>query len=95
MRQRTLHGVSPASSRLTDKVRIFVLLPGEPKQAFIPLQLSCEGPTPDVRIVRVVLSDGTYLYAKPGGDPWTVESCVQGVARIPTLLQRPVQSQPT
>jgi hypothetical protein len=95
VRERTLHGVSPASSRLTDKARIFVVPPGEPKLAFIPLQFSCDGPIPDVRIVWVVLPDGTSLYAKPGGYPWTVESCVQGVTGISTLLEGPVQSQPT
>jgi hypothetical protein len=95
VRERTLHGVSPASSRLTDKARIFVVPPGEPKQAFIPLQFSCKGPIPDVRIVRLVLSDGTHLYAKPANEPWTVESCVQGVTGIATLLEGPVQSQPT
>jgi hypothetical protein len=95
VKERTLHGVSPASSTLTEKVRIFAVPPGEPKQALIPLQFSCEGPVPDVRMARVVLSDGTYLYAQPGGDPWTVESCVQGVSGRSTLLEGPVQPQPT
>jgi hypothetical protein len=95
VKERTLHGVSPASSTWTDKAHIFAVPPGKPDQAFIPLQFSCEGPVPDVRTVRVVLSDGTYLYAKPGGDPWTVESCVQGVSGPSTLSEGPVQPQPT
>jgi len=93
VKERTQHGVSPASSTLTGKARIFALLPGEPNQALIPLQFSCEGPVPDVRVVRVVLSDGTYLYAKPGDNPWTVESCVQGASGLSTLMEGPVQPQ--
>ena len=57
--------MSPASSTLTDNVRTFAVPPREPLQAIIPLQISCEGPVPDVWMVRVVLSDGTYLYAEP------------------------------
>lgn len=92
-KEQTLHRVSPASSSLTDKARIFALPPAGPNQAFIPLQFSCEGPVPDVRTVRVVLSDGTYLYAKSSGNSWTVEGRVQGVSGPSTLAEGPLQPQ--
>jgi hypothetical protein len=64
---------------------------GNANQAFIPLQFSWQGPVPDVRMVRVVLSDGSSLYAKSGGNPWAVESCVQHSG--PSILSEgPIQT---
>ncbi len=89
---QTRHGVSPAASGVTNDARIIVLRPGLTNQAFIPLKFSCEGPVPDVHRVSVVLPDGSTLYAKSGGDPWTIEACSPGSG--PSVLSvGPVQAE--
>jgi hypothetical protein len=90
---RIRHGVSPALSGVTNQVRTIVLDPGRPNQAMVPIQFSCQGAVPGVRMARVELPDGTTLYAQSGGDPWTVESCSPG-SGTSVLSDGPVQAQP-
>jgi hypothetical protein len=89
---RTSHGVRPAANSVTNQVRTIVLRPGQPNQAMVPIQYSCQGAVPVVRMARVELPDGTTLYAKSGDDPWTVESCSPG-SGTSILSEGPVQAQ--
>jgi hypothetical protein len=87
----TRHGVSTAASGVTDDVRTVMLRRGQADQAEVPLQFSCHGAVPVVRMARVVLPDGTTLYAKSGDNPWTVQACSPGAG--PSILSEgPVQA---
>jgi hypothetical protein len=89
---RTAHGVSAAASGVINEARAIDLRPNQPNQAEVPIQFSCRGVAPVVRMARVELADGTTLDAKPGDNPWTVQSCSPGSGPS-TLSEGPVQAQ--
>jgi hypothetical protein len=89
---QTKHGISAAAGGVINEVRTIDLRPRQPNQAEVPIQFSCQGVAPAVRMARVELPDGTTLDAKPGIDPWTVQSCSSGSGAT-TLSEGPVQAQ--
>jgi hypothetical protein len=89
---RTEHGLGAAAGGVINEVDTIDLHPGRPNEAEVPIQFTCHGVPPVVRVARVELPDGTTLDAKPGDNPWTVQSCSPG-SGTSTLSEEPVQAQ--